>query len=129
MVKRVKDLTQKPTDNTQVDSTKLVSEVEETTKLAQISESAVEESTAPKRKPTTFKKKVTTHCVLCEQGIDPKNIRYYDVALLKKFISLRGKILPRSKTGLCSTHQRAVVKAIKRARQVALLPYLSTGID
>ena len=129
MVKRVKNLVQQPTDDsTKVDSTKLVKEVEESSQIAQLSEETVEAVTKPRRPVPTIKKG-KLQCPLCEQGIKPHEIRYYDVALLKKFTSLRGKILPRSKTGLCATHQRVVVQAIKRARQVALLPYLTSGAD
>lgn len=49
---------------------------------------------------------------------------YLDLSALEKFMSERGKILPRSKTGLSSKQQRAVTTAIKRARHLALLPYL-----
>ena len=52
-----------------------------------------------------------------------KEIDYKDVATLKKFISERGKILPRRVTGACTKHQREITRAIKRARQIALLPY------
>ncbi|MFD2707199.1 MULTISPECIES: 30S ribosomal protein S18 [Salibacterium] len=51
-------------------------------------------------------------------------IDYKDVELLKKFISERGKILPRRVTGTCAKSQRQLTKAIKRARHVALLPYV-----
>lgn len=50
-------------------------------------------------------------------------IDYKDVETLKKHITERGKILPKRITGTCAPHQRAVTTAIKRARQVALLPY------
>ncbi|MGC5326474.1 30S ribosomal protein S18 [Brevibacillus sp. SYSU BS000544] len=52
-----------------------------------------------------------------------KKIDYKDLDLLKKFISERGKILPRRVTGTSAKYQRALTIAIKRARQVALLPY------
>ena len=48
---------------------------------------------------------------------------YKDVATLKKYVSERGKILPRRITGTCAKHQRAVTGAIKRARHLALMPY------
>ncbi len=129
MVKRVKNLAQQPTDDSiQVDSTKLVKEVEESSQIAQLSEETVEAVSKPRR-PVPAIKRGKMSCPLCEQRIKPKEIVYYDIALLKKFTSLRGKILPRSKTGLCTTHQRAVVRAIKMARQVALLPYLTTGAE
>ena len=47
-----------------------------------------------------------------------------DVASLKKFISERGKILPRRITGTCAKHQRELTVAIKRARHIALMPYV-----
>ena len=49
---------------------------------------------------------------------------YKDVATLKKFVSERGKILPRRITGNCAKHQRELTVAIKRARHIALLPYV-----
>lgn len=52
-----------------------------------------------------------------------KHIDYKDVDLLKRFISERGKILPRRVTGTSAKYQRPLTKAIKRARQMALLPY------
>ena len=59
-------------------------------------------------------------CVFCGKEGD---IDYKDVATLRKYISERGKILPRRITGTCATHQRAITLAVKRARHVALLPY------
>ncbi|RBW69130.1 30S ribosomal protein S18 [Bacillus taeanensis] len=53
-------------------------------------------------------------------------IDYKDVELLKRFVSERGKILPRRVTGTCAKYQRQLTRAIKRARQMALLPF-STG--
>ncbi len=52
-----------------------------------------------------------------------KEIDYKDVDTLKKYVTERGKILPKRITGTCAMHQREVTKAIKRARIVALLPY------
>ena len=52
-----------------------------------------------------------------------KNIDYKDVDTLKKFISERGKILPRRVTGTSAKYQRMLTTAIKRSRQIALLPY------
>ncbi|NLC04335.1 MAG: 30S ribosomal protein S18 [Tissierellia bacterium] len=51
------------------------------------------------------------------------NIDYKDINKLKKYITERGKILPRRVSGNCSKHQRELTIAIKRSRQVALLPY------
>lgn len=63
------------------------------------------------------KKKV---CVFC--GAD-NVIDYKDAAKLKRYVSERGKILPRRITGTCAKHQRELTTAIKRARHIALLPY------
>ena len=65
------------------------------------------------------RKKVCAYCF--EEG---KSIDYKDVASLKKFISDRGKILPRRITGTCAKHQRELTVAIKRARHIALMPYV-----
>lgn len=66
------------------------------------------------------RKKVCQFCAAPDSKID-----YKDVELLKKFITDRGKILPRRVTGTCAVHQRDVAKAIERARAVALLPYVT----
>jgi len=50
-------------------------------------------------------------------------IDYKNVPRLRRYISDRGKILPRRTTGTCASHQRALTRAIKRARQIALLPF------
>ena len=60
-------------------------------------------------------------CQFCAEKT--KEIDYKDVETLKKFVTERGKILPKRITGTCAMHQREVTKAIKRARIVALLPY------
>lgn len=61
---------------------------------------------------------------VCQFCVDSKNeIDYKDVAKLSKFTSERAKILPRRVTGVCAKHQRELTTAIKRARQIALLPY------
>ncbi|MBO6147156.1 MAG: 30S ribosomal protein S18 [Lachnospiraceae bacterium] len=72
----------------------------------------------PRRGGIRRRKKV---CIFC--GKDGE-IDYKDVVRLKKFISERGKILPRRVTGTCAKHQRALTVAIKRARHLALLPYV-----
>ncbi len=71
-----------------------------------------------KRRGGRRRKKV---CVFC--GENNGNIDFKDAAKLKKYISERGKILPRRITGNCAKHQRALTVAIKRARHIALLPY------
>ena len=64
----------------------------------------------------------TKVCVFC--GKENNEINYKDTAKLKKYVSERGKILPRRITGTCAKHQRALTSAIKRARHVALMPYV-----
>ena len=62
-------------------------------------------------------------CAFCSDKT--ASIDYKDIAKLKKFISERGKILPRRISGNCAKHQRELTKAIKQARHIALLPYIS----
>ena len=64
------------------------------------------------------RRKVCSFCVDKVEVID-----YKDVAKLRRYMSERGKILPRRMTGTCAKHQRQLTEAIKRARHVALLPY------
>ena len=71
----------------------------------------------PNRKP---RRKVCAFCVDKVTAID-----YKDVGKLRKYISERAKILPRRVTGTCAKHQRQLTGAIKRARVIALLPYVS----
>ena len=61
-------------------------------------------------------------CIFC--GKD-NVIDYKNTAQLKKFVSERGKILPRRITGNCAKHQRALTVAIKRARHLAMMPYVT----
>ena len=63
-------------------------------------------------------KKVCIFCVDKAESID-----YKDVAKLKKYITERGKILPRRISGTCAKHQRQLTDAIKRSRNIALLPF------
>jgi small subunit ribosomal protein S18 len=75
-----------------------------------------------KRKKRIFpRRKVCRFCADSSMLID-----YKDSKTLKHFISERGKIIPRRITGNCAKHQRELTVAIKRARQIALLPYLAT---
>ncbi len=63
---------------------------------------------------------------VCQFCVDKMtHIDYKDTARLKKYISERGKILPRRTTGTCAQHQRQLTEAIKRSRQIALLPYVA----
>ena len=72
----------------------------------------------PARPMMRRKKKV---CAFCADKIG--HIDYKDTAKLKKFITEKGKMLPRRMTGVCAKHQRILASAIKRARLVALLPF------
>ncbi|MEZ5117459.1 MAG: 30S ribosomal protein S18 [Candidatus Nanopelagicales bacterium] len=74
----------------------------------------------PIRKP---KKKV---CVFCKEK-NAEVVDYKDTALLRKYISDRGKIRARRVTGNCTQHQREIATAVKNAREMALLPYTSTA--
>lgn len=62
-------------------------------------------------------------CAFCSDKEKNVIIDYKDVNKLKRYISERGKILPRRITGNCAKHQRALTVAIKRARHIALMPY------
>jgi len=68
-------------------------------------------------------KKRKKFCAFCADKIE--HIDYKDVPRLRKFVSERSKILPRRITGTCAKHQRQLTTAIKRARHIAILPYIS----
>lgn len=76
------------------------------------------------RKRPMRKKKIMVDlkCPLCESGV--KFLSYKDVYQLKKYTSVRGKIIGRDKSGMCAKHQRQLSRAIKKARYMALLPYV-----
>ena len=69
------------------------------------------------------RRKVCPFCVSKAKSID-----YKDATKLQNFISDRGKIQPRRRTGVCARHQRSLAAAIKRARFIALLPYVPQHI-
>ncbi|MEK9178398.1 MAG: 30S ribosomal protein S18 [Patescibacteria group bacterium] len=73
-------------------------------------------SPRPKRIRTAPKK-----CFFCEGGKEPS---FKDIQNLQKFLTERGKIIPRSRSGLCSRHQRRITRQIKYARHLALLPFV-----
>ena len=60
-------------------------------------------------------------CYFCQNGI--KEIDYKDTFLLRRYANALGKILPKHRTGTCAKHQRQFTKAIKRDRNLAILPY------
>ena len=66
---------------------------------------------------------VDLKCPFCESGV--KGVTYKDVYQLKKYTSVRGKIIGRDKSGMCFKHQRQLSSSIKKARYMALLPYVS----
>ena len=96
--------------------TEVVAE-ETTAPAAERTESAPQRMQRPNR---NRRKKV---CTFCADGID--YIDYKDTKRLQKCTSERGKILPRRISGTCAKHQRQLTLAIKRARHVALLPYIA----
>lgn len=66
-------------------------------------------------------KPVKNTCSFCQEEKEPD---YKEFLLLKNFLSERGKIIGKAKTGICSKHQRRLGKAIKRARYLGLLPFI-----
>ena len=78
------------------------------------------EGSRPARPMRRGRKKVCSFCVDKVDSID-----YKDVPRLRKYVSERSKIIPRRVTGTCAFHQRMLTFAIKRARHVALMPYIS----
>lgn len=75
-------------------------------------------SDRPSRDGARRRRKV---CQFCADKVE--TIDYKDTAKLRKFVSDRAKILPRRMTGTCAAHQRELTEAIKRSRQIALIPY------
>lgn len=80
----------------------------------------MEERKMRPRGPRRGRRKVCQFCVDKVEHID-----YKDVVRLRKCVTERGKIMPRRMSGVCAKHQRALAIAIKRARVVALLPYVA----
>ena len=81
------------------------------------------ERTERPERPRNGRKGRRKVCRFCADKIE--TIDYKDVARLRNYVSERAKILPRRVTGTCARHQRDLTTAIKRARQVALLPYVA----
>jgi len=79
----------------------------------------------PKRSTTRHRVFRRKSCKFCADKI--KEIDFRDTVRLSKLTSERGKILPRRVSGACSRHQRQLARAVKRARAVALMPYLATA--
>ena len=73
------------------------------------------------KNPKKIKKQVKKPCAFCVDKVEA--IDYKDVSRLKRYMTEKGKIIPRRASGLCAKHQRELTNAIKRARVMALLPY------
>ncbi len=81
------------------------------------------ERTERPERPRNGRKGRRKVCRFCADKIE--HIDYKDVARLRNYVSERAKILPRRVTGTCARHQRDLTVAIKRARQIALMPFIS----
>ena len=101
-----------------MDTEKMEVVAEETAPAAERTESAPQRMARPNNR--NRRKKV---CAFCADNVD--FIDYKDTQRLRKFVSERAKILPRRISGTCAKHQRQLTVAIKRARHVALLPYIA----
>ena len=73
------------------------------------------------KNPSKFRKESKKVCAFCAEKND--GIDYKNTAKLRKYMTEKGKIIPRRTTGVCAKHQRELTTAIKRARVMALLPY------
>lgn len=81
------------------------------------------ERTERPERPRNGRKGRRKVCRFCADKVE--TIDYKDVARLRNYVSERAKILPRRVTGTCARHQRELTVAIKRARQIALMPFIS----
>jgi small subunit ribosomal protein S18 len=72
--------------------------------------------------PSKQKKRASTKkCTFC---VEKKTVTYSDVEVLNRYLSERGKIIARVRTGVCAKHQRRLTTAVKRARHLALVPFV-----
>ena len=88
----------------------------------QATEAKAPEAAAQRPAQRPFNRRRKKVCLFCADKID--YIDYKDTNRLKKFVTERAKILPRRISGACAKHQRQLTTAIKRARHVALMPYI-----
>ena len=88
-------------------------------KVATSNDGREDERDGRAKSKTYFRKKVCRFCA------NKAKINYKDVDGLRRYMTERGKILPRRITGTCAKHQRELAKAIKRARAISLLPYVA----
>ncbi|HLD96286.1 MAG TPA: 30S ribosomal protein S18 [Patescibacteria group bacterium] len=72
------------------------------------------------RRTLAARSRVRSRCYFCEKKMEPD---YRQDDMLIRFLTKRGKIRPRTRSGLCARHQRAIAKEIKRGRNLGLLPY------
>ena len=79
-----------------------------------------------RRRPSGAPRQRRRVCSFCVDGV--KHIDYKEVDMLRRYVTERGQIRPRRKSGLCAKHQRRVAQAVKRARFMALLPYTDEHI-
>jgi small subunit ribosomal protein S18 len=79
------------------------------------------ESSYDDKNPNKFRKESKKVCAFCAEKSEV--IDYKNTAKLRKYMTEKGKIIPRRTTGVCARHQRELTSAIKRARVMALLPY------
>lgn len=94
--------------------------------ITKVAETTTDSSYGGDRKKNNRRRKKPLQnlkCPLCESGV--KSVGYKDVYQLKKFTSVRGKIIATEKSGVCHKHQKQLTNSIKRARYMALLPYSS----
>jgi small subunit ribosomal protein S18 len=87
--------------------------------VTDINEGREDEKDGKAKSKTFFRKKVCRFCA------NKAKIDYKDADALRRYMTERGKILPRRITGTCAKHQREVAKAIKRARTISLLPFVA----
>jgi len=78
-----------------------------------------------KKKARIRKLKTKEACYFCKEKKEPS---FTDIQVLNRFLTERNKIIPRSRSGDCSKHQRELSKNIKQARHLALLPFIARGI-
>lgn len=86
--------------------------------MAEVVNKEVSEERVTRRPKKVARKKV---CMFCADK--SKVIDYKDVNTLKRFVTEKGKIVPRRQTGTCAMHQREITTAVKRARNMAILPF------
>ncbi|MDR1952850.1 MAG: 30S ribosomal protein S18 [Elusimicrobiota bacterium] len=82
----------------------------------------------PNRHGGKFRKGALNRKKICRFCADKIDIDYKNISLLRSFTTESGKVLPGRATGACAKHQRALIKAVKRARILAMLPFLAKNI-